>query len=140
MPDEGAPPTMIFSTAIPPGDERWRALSALYRADESAVVERLVAELQLPADQLDRTAERARTLVVEVRRLRIGQGGLDAFLHEYALSSQEGVVLMCLAEALLRIPDRDTADRLIRDKLRLADWNDYMRHLSDWERDHTIDV
>jgi len=126
MPDEGAPPTMIFSTAIPPGDERWRALSALYRADESAVVERLVAELQLPADQLDRIAERARTLVVEVRRLRIGQGGLDAFLHEYALSSQEGVVLMCLAEALLRIPDRDTADRLIRDKLRLADWEKHL--------------
>jgi RHH-type proline utilization regulon transcriptional repressor/proline dehydrogenase/delta 1-pyrroline-5-carboxylate dehydrogenase len=117
---------MIFSTPFPPADARWRALSALYRADESAVVERLVAELALPSEQLDRIAERARALVAEVRRQRIGQGGLDAFLHEYALSSQEGVILMCLAEALLRIPDSDTADRLIRDKLRLADWEKHL--------------
>ena len=47
----------------------------------------------------------------------LGQGGLDAFLQEYELSSREGVVLMCLAEALLRMPDADTADRLIRDKI-----------------------
>ena len=56
-------------------------------------------------------------LVAAVRRERLGKGGIDAFLHEYALSTQEGVALMCLAEALLRIPDADTVDRLIRDKL-----------------------
>ena len=61
--------------------------------------------------------QRARRLVAAVRRERLGKGGIDAFLHEYALSSQEGVALMCLAEALLRIPDADTVDRLIRDKL-----------------------
>ena len=48
------------------------------------------------------------------------------FLHEYALSSEEGVVLMCLAEALLRIPDADTADRLIRDKLGTGDWEHHI--------------
>ena len=53
----------------------------------------------------------------KVRENRVGQGGIDAFLHEYELSSREGVVLMCLAEALLRIPDAETADQLIRDKL-----------------------
>ena len=68
----------------------------------------------------------ARGLVAAVRRERHGKGGIDAFLHEYALSSQEGVALLCLAEALLRIPDADTVDRLIRDKLGEADW---ARHL-----------
>ena len=71
---------------------------------------------------LDRIAARARDLVARGAGPRLGQGGLDAFLQEYALSSREGVVLMCLAEALLRIPDAETADRLIRDKLAEADW------------------
>ncbi len=62
----------------------------------------------------------------KVRAARLGQGGLDAFLHEYELSSREGVVLMCLAEALLRIPDAETANLLIKDKLADADWR---RHL-----------
>ncbi|HSC05839.1 MAG TPA: bifunctional proline dehydrogenase/L-glutamate gamma-semialdehyde dehydrogenase PutA, partial [Steroidobacteraceae bacterium] len=70
----------------------------------------------------------ARRLVAEVRKRRQGQGGLDAFLHEFSLSSREGVVLMCLAEALLRIPDADTADRLIRDKLADADWARHLGH------------
>ncbi|MFI4986558.1 MAG: bifunctional proline dehydrogenase/L-glutamate gamma-semialdehyde dehydrogenase PutA, partial [Alphaproteobacteria bacterium] len=117
---------MIFARPLLPAEPAWAALAASYRADESEVVERLLAELTLPSDALDRIAERARALVAAVRRARVGQGGLDAFLHEYALSSQEGVVLMCLAEALLRIPDVETADRLIHDKLRLADWE---RHL-----------
>jgi RHH-type proline utilization regulon transcriptional repressor/proline dehydrogenase/delta 1-pyrroline-5-carboxylate dehydrogenase len=56
------------------------------------------------------------------------RGGIDAFLHEYALSSPEGVALMCLAEALLRIPDSDTIDRLIRDKLAAADWQSHLGH------------
>ena len=126
MPNDLPPPPMIFRALPAAPDPAWAALAAHYRADETAVVERLLAELELPADALDRIAARARGLVAEVRRRRVGRGGLDAFLHEYALSSHEGVVLMCLAEALLRIPDVGTADRLIRDKLRLADWE---RHL-----------
>src|SRR5262245_46113754 len=95
---------------------------ALHRADETACVEALLARATLPSDSLDRIADRARGLVRAVRERRTRQGGLDAFLHEYALSSREGIVLMCLAEALLRIPDADTADRLIRDKIGGADW------------------
>src|SRR6266851_9352819 len=56
------------------------------------------------------------------------RGGLDAFLQEYALSSPEGVALMCLAEALLRIPDSETVDRLIRDKIASADWQRHLGH------------
>jgi RHH-type proline utilization regulon transcriptional repressor/proline dehydrogenase/delta 1-pyrroline-5-carboxylate dehydrogenase len=68
----------------------------------------------------------ARRLVEAVRAKPHGQGGLDAFLQEYALSTKEGVVLMCLAEALLRIPDSATADRLIRDKIGDARWEEHL--------------
>ncbi|MGE0121070.1 MAG: bifunctional proline dehydrogenase/L-glutamate gamma-semialdehyde dehydrogenase PutA [Dongiaceae bacterium] len=117
---------MIFVTPpVPPNPLRQR-LRAAYRADETASVDALLSEAELPAEMLDRIALRARALVQGVRAARLGQGGLDAFLHEYQLSSREGVVLMCLAEALLRIPDADTADALIKDKLGSADWE---RHI-----------
>jgi hypothetical protein len=51
------------------------------------------------------------------RANRHEHGGVDAFMHQYALSSEEGIILMCLAEALLRIPDADTADALIAEKI-----------------------
>ena len=102
------------------------AINATYRADETICVERLIDKAQLPHDAVDRIAETARKLVMEVRRARIGKGGLDAFMHEYELSSREGVMLMCLAEAMLRIPDAETADRLIRDKLGPAHWEAHL--------------
>src|SRR5258705_10301322 len=101
-------------------------LREIYRADEADCVERLLIAASLPTEMLDRIASRARNLVQEVRGRRVGQGGLDAFLHEYELSSREGVVLMCLAEALLRIPDAETADRLIKDKLADANWEKHL--------------
>ncbi|MGH6718329.1 MAG: bifunctional proline dehydrogenase/L-glutamate gamma-semialdehyde dehydrogenase PutA [Alphaproteobacteria bacterium] len=103
-----------------------RALRELYRADEGACVARLLDEATLPPDAARAVETHAAELVEHVRARRRGAGGLDAFLHAYDLTSQEGVVLMCLAEALLRIPDAETKDRLIRDKISLADWE---RHL-----------
>ena len=97
-----------------------------YRRDETEVVDTLLDAAQLDGQALARVDTRARKLVTEVRRHRVGKGGVDAFMQEYELSSQEGVVLMCLAEALLRIPDEDTADRLIRDKLGTADWEKHL--------------
>ncbi len=117
---------MIFATPPPPPDPLRAALRAAYREDETAVVERLLAAAELPAATLDRIAAKARDLVQKVRSARLGQGGLDAFLHEYELSSREGVVLMCLAEALLRIPDAETANLLIKDKLAGADWQKHL--------------
>ena len=61
-------------------------------------------------------------MVVEARKCSDDIGGLDAFLGEYALSSEEGVIMMCRAKALLRILDDGTRDRMIRDKLANADW------------------
>ncbi|MGE5145440.1 MAG: bifunctional proline dehydrogenase/L-glutamate gamma-semialdehyde dehydrogenase, partial [Candidatus Eiseniibacteriota bacterium] len=117
---------MIFATDPPEPDAGRAAIGALYRADETAVVQALLREAALDPDAKARVAAQARSLVEKVRAAQPAQGGIDAFLHEYSLSSQEGVVLMCLAEALLRIPDAETADRLIRDKVGSADWQ---RHL-----------
>ena len=108
-----------------PGPLR-RNLRALYRADEAQVVESLLKEAELPPEMQDRIAARARKLVDSVRANRVGGGGIDAFMHAYELSSREGVVLMCLAEALLRIPDAETANQLIRDKLREADFGQHL--------------
>jgi RHH-type proline utilization regulon transcriptional repressor/proline dehydrogenase/delta 1-pyrroline-5-carboxylate dehydrogenase len=117
---------MIFVTPPAPADPLRQRLRAAYRADETACVEALLQEAELPAEMLDRIALRARELVQAVRQARLGQGGLDAFLHEYHLSSREGIVLMCLAEALLRIPDPETADALIKDKLGSGDWDKHL--------------
>ncbi len=119
---------MIFDSALSLNSPLARRIGEHYRADESAVVDELIAVARLPTEVVERITERARALVAAVRRRRIGGGGLDAFLHEYELSTREGVVLMCLAEALLRIPDADTADRLIRDKLGPADWERHLGH------------
>lgn len=86
-------------------------------AEESSLVATLAQKARLASPDTQRVKEIARRLVEDVRRHRSSQGGIDAFMHEYSLSSEEGVVLMCLAEALLRIPDAETADKLIADKL-----------------------
>jgi RHH-type proline utilization regulon transcriptional repressor/proline dehydrogenase/delta 1-pyrroline-5-carboxylate dehydrogenase len=117
---------MLFAKPLPdPGPLR-AALRATNRMGEARCVEERLAEASLPPDSRDRIAATARGLVEELRRRHAGAGGLDAFMAEYELSSEEGIVLMCLAEALLRIPDADTADRLIKDKIGGADWE---RHL-----------
>jgi RHH-type proline utilization regulon transcriptional repressor/proline dehydrogenase/delta 1-pyrroline-5-carboxylate dehydrogenase len=101
--------------------------------DESALQDALLAEAQLPAAATAQVQERAAALVRAVRARDDAQGtrgSLDHFLQEFSLDSQEGVLLMCLAEALLRIPDADTADALIADKLGSGRWQD---HLGDSE-------
>ena len=102
------------------------AIAARLFADETATVRALAAEAALSADDQKRVAELARQLVAAVRAGRTKQGGIDAFMQEYSLSSEEGVVLMCLAEALLRIPDADTADKLIADKVGGKDWESHL--------------
>src|ERR1700740_517933 len=94
--------------------------------DEREAVARILAAAALPAEMRDRIADKARELVAGVRPERLGKGGIDAFLHEYALSSPEGVALLCLAEALLRVPDAETVDRLIRDKIGEANWESHL--------------
>ncbi len=94
--------------------------------DETALVRKLAASAQLSRDEAEEVQRRAVGLVQGVRAGRKSQGSIDAFMQQFSLSSEEGVVLMCLAEALLRIPDAETADKLIADKLGDRDWADHV--------------
>jgi RHH-type transcriptional regulator, proline utilization regulon repressor / proline dehydrogenase / delta 1-pyrroline-5-carboxylate dehydrogenase len=101
-------------------------IARLYRADESVAVLALLDKAELPPERWSHVEAEARRLVQAVRTARKREGGLDAFLHQYRLDTAEGVVLLCLAEALLRIPDADTQDRFIRDKMADADWRKHL--------------
>ena len=83
-------------------------------------------------DGLARSIEKAATAIIQaVRADRANRTVLDRFLAEYGLSNREGIALMCLAEALLRIPDRATADRLIADKIGAGEWSAHLGHSDD---------
>jgi RHH-type proline utilization regulon transcriptional repressor/proline dehydrogenase/delta 1-pyrroline-5-carboxylate dehydrogenase len=101
-------------------------LNRRYLADEQQLVRELLDEADPGHAARGKIRETASELVRAVRRNRAKEGGLDAFLQQYDLSSDEGVLLMCVAEALLRIPDADTADRLIADKVTSASWKDHL--------------
>lgn len=100
-------------------------INRLYLGDEDRIVTSLAARARLAPEQQQRIARQARRLVEGVRENQKERSGLDAFLQQYDLSSQEGVILMCLAEALLRIPDDVTADKLIADKITRGDWGSH---------------
>ncbi len=106
------------------------ALSAWLFADEERLVEELIARSRLNALEEREVEKIARGLVNAARSGRRQHGGVDAFLHEYGLLTEEGVLLLCLAEALLRIPDEATADRLIAGTLPAGDWAKHLGHSS----------
>ena len=94
--------------------------------DETVNVERLLDAGAMTAAQRARALDRARGLVRDARNRRSDRSRLDAFLEEYGLSNEEGVALMCLAEALLRIPDDETIDELIADKIPPGKWSEHL--------------
>ncbi|MEI2457013.1 bifunctional proline dehydrogenase/L-glutamate gamma-semialdehyde dehydrogenase PutA [Lysobacter firmicutimachus] len=117
----------MISPELPPAPAGPRAaLTAGWVRDEAEHVRGLLELARLP--EADRAAAQATAadLVKRVRARAQAQGAIEAFMRQYDLGSEEGVLLMCVAEALLRIPDQETADKLIRDKLGDADWK---RHL-----------
>ncbi|WP_171087231.1 trifunctional transcriptional regulator/proline dehydrogenase/L-glutamate gamma-semialdehyde dehydrogenase [Telluria aromaticivorans] len=99
------------------------AITAAYRRDEPEAVQWLLAQGASANGDAHMLAHR---LVSSVREKRTRSSGVDALMHEFSLSSEEGVALMCLAEALLRIPDSATADRLIADKISRGDWRKHL--------------
>lgn len=103
-----------------------RAINESYHADEAQLVLQLLERARLVPEAVERVSQRAEFLVSQVRAQKSNQGVMEAFMQEYDLSSEEGVVLMCLAEALLRIPDSETAEKLIADKLGDADWESHV--------------
>lgn len=125
--DASVDPFGDFAAALPPLSPLRAAVVAACRHPEPDCVARLIDGARLPADAVGRAAGLARQLVETLRR-RLPRGGVEGLIHEYALSSQEGVALMCLAEALLRIPDAATRDALIRDKIAGGDWRAHLGH------------
>src|SRR5690606_17422628 len=116
-------------TLLPPRSLLRRAITAAWRLPETDAVPPLVDAARLA----DGVAERSHALALDItRKLRrrkhgLGRSGLvQGLLQEFSLSSQEGVALMCLAEALLRIPDAATRDALIRDKIRDGNWKEHL--------------
>ena len=103
-----------------------KGLNNRYLADEAALVRELVSIADPGEAAREKIQGTAANLVRAVRRNSADEGGIDAFLKQYDLSSEEGVLLMCIAEALLRIPDADTADALIADKITSANWKDHL--------------
>ena len=99
-----------------------RSIRENYLPDEGKTLERLIAQADLSQDVRLNISAKAADLVRSVRKARNPQL-MEAFLSEYGLSTGEGVALMCLAEALLRVPDADTMDELISDKIMPHDWS-----------------
>jgi RHH-type proline utilization regulon transcriptional repressor/proline dehydrogenase/delta 1-pyrroline-5-carboxylate dehydrogenase len=121
-----ATPFAAFIASLTPQSPLRAAITAACRRPEPACLPPLL-DLAAPSDvQAEQTAARiARTLVQRLRE-KPRTGGVEGLIHEYALSSQEGVALMCLAEALLRIPDTATRDALIRDKIAAGNWRAHL--------------
>ena len=105
-----------------------RRIASAWLVDESQSVESLLQLVQSSEAVALAIATRAEDLIKSVRAQHEDSGVAQAFLHEYRLSSQEGVVLMCVAEALLRIPDAATADKFIEDKMLSGDWESHVGH------------
>ncbi len=98
-----------------------------YLVDENQYVQSLLDSMDFEESQLDAQKRKVANLITSIRKEADGGSGIDNFLQEYSLDTEEGIILMCLAEALLRIPDSETADALIEDKLSEASWD---KHLS----------
>lgn len=105
-----------------------KELAAVHLTDEAQAVAVMLAEARFHEDELRRVGEVARQLVHGARANRHKFGGVDAFMREYGLSSEEGAILMCVAEALLRIPDSETQDRLIAEKIGEGAWDRHRGH------------
>jgi RHH-type proline utilization regulon transcriptional repressor/proline dehydrogenase/delta 1-pyrroline-5-carboxylate dehydrogenase len=123
----GAAPRFLYRDSADLQTPIGRAVNGEFLVGEEAVVRRLADAARLDEAATAAVQRDAQRLVEAVRAAPASRKtGLDAFLRQYDLSSQEGVILMCLAEALLRIPDDETADRLIADKLKAGDWASHL--------------
>ncbi len=109
-----------------PADPDGAAIRAAFLADESATLRMRADEAAAAGVSAPAVAAQAAAWIAGVRARQSGGAGIEQFLTEYGLGTHEGVLLMCIAEALLRIPDAATADRLIRDKLSRGDWEKHL--------------
>lgn len=117
---------MLYDS-LPPWSSLRETINSAYRLNEQECVQHLLGEAELSEEEYQNITRRARKLILAARQNHSLLPGIDNFLSEYDLSTEEGIALMCLAEALLRVPDKENIDRLIKDKLQSGNWS---RHLN----------
>src|SRR5207253_2740629 len=113
----------MSASSSPGGGAGVRVFVAPYAPPDETLAAALLAAASRNEAAETRIDGRARRLVETIRSHSGGFGGIEDFLHAYSLSTKEGLALMVLAEALLRVPDGATADALIEDKLAAGDWS-----------------
>ncbi|MDN2666294.1 bifunctional proline dehydrogenase/L-glutamate gamma-semialdehyde dehydrogenase PutA [Vibrio sp. 14N.309.X.WAT.E.F5] len=106
----------------------WTLISPLYMVDETQWLEQLLPLATPSESEKQQITDKTTSLIESIRADKTSIQMIDALLLEYSLDTQEGILLMCLAEALMRIPDSATADALIRDKLSVADWKSHLKN------------
>lgn len=127
--DQGLQVFLDFAESILPQSVLRAAITAAYRRPENDAVPMLLEMARLPKEQSDAANKMALSIAEKLRNQKSAggrQGLVQGLLQEFSLSSQEGVALMCLAEALLRIPDKATRDALIRDKIANGNWSQHL--------------
>jgi RHH-type proline utilization regulon transcriptional repressor/proline dehydrogenase/delta 1-pyrroline-5-carboxylate dehydrogenase len=117
---------MLFNGSFITDCPTRQKIREFYRIDENIAVDHILPLAEVNVSARSRAWERARKMVLQIRQDQAGNGAIDSLLKEYSLSSEEGVVLMCLAEALLRVPDKHTQDALIRDKISQGQWSTHL--------------
>jgi RHH-type proline utilization regulon transcriptional repressor/proline dehydrogenase/delta 1-pyrroline-5-carboxylate dehydrogenase len=128
VPSQGkTKPFRVFASVVQPQTMLRAKITEAYRAAEELAVPPLLEAASLPEPAAREARQVARRLA-EAVRAKSSRRGVEALIQEYTLSTQEGVALMCLAEALLRIPDQPTRDALIRDKIGGGDWRSHRGH------------
>lgn len=110
----------------------WEDLDKRKFADENTMAAGLVALTRLAASEQRRINDNAVAMVKKARKMSTQKGMMESFLEEFGLSNKEGLALMCLAESLLRVPDGETADRLIAEKISSGDWGEHKGQSDSW--------
>lgn len=127
--EQGIQVFLEFAESILPQSVLRAAITSAYRRPETEAVPMLLEQARLPKDKAEATQKLALSIAEKLRNQKGAsgrQGLVQGLLQEFSLSSQEGVALMCLAEALLRIPDKATRDALIRDKISGGNWSQHL--------------
>ena len=122
-------PFLDFAETVLPQSTLRAAITGAYRRPETEAVPMLLEQARLPDSMIEATNKLAAGIAEKLRNQKnaSGRAGIvQGLLQEFSLSSQEGVALMCLAEALLRVPDKGTRDALIRDKISTGNWQPHL--------------
>lgn len=122
-------PFLEFAEQVLPQSVTRAAITAAYRRPETEAIPMLLEQARLPEDLAQAAHQLAYSIAEKLRNQKSANGRagiVQSLLQEFSLSSQEGVALMCLAEALLRIPDKPTRDALIRDKISNGNWHSHL--------------